>query len=130
MANLIQASNTYADTIAERSDNGIEEMKKDIVKLAECILQVEARLSALEDNNKNGKDTADTFKTSGHEEVSNDALHIVNDRIDAMADSVDILETRLGGIERRVRNIEKLLLKCYKRRKSKIQKAAADVESA
>jgi len=47
MANLIQASNTYADTIAERSDNGIEETKKDIVKLAECILQVEARLSAL-----------------------------------------------------------------------------------
>jgi len=130
MANLIQASNTYADTIAERSSDFIEEMKKDIVKLAECILQVEARLSALEDNNRNGKDTADTFKTSGPEEVSNDALHIVNDRIDAMADSVDILETRLGGIERRVRNIEKLLLKCYKRRKSKNQQAAADVESA
>eukprot|EP00984_Skeletonema_dohrnii_P026341 scaffold15687_cov207-Skeletonema_dohrnii-CCMP3373.AAC.3 len=132
MANLIQASNTYADTIAERSDNGIEEMKKDIVKLAESILQlqVEARLSALEDNNRNGKDTADTFKTSSPEEVNKEALHIVNDRIDAMADSVDILETRLGGIERRVRNIEKLLLKCYKRRKSKNQQAAADVESA
>eukprot|EP00985_Skeletonema_marinoi_P034295 scaffold43630_cov190-Skeletonema_marinoi.AAC.2 len=101
-------------------------MKKDIVKLAECILQVEARLSALEDNNRNGKDTADTFKTSGPEEVNKDALHIVNDRIDDMADSVDILETRLGGIERRVRNIEKLLLKSYKRRKN--QKAA--VESA
>ncbi|KAK1747661.1 hypothetical protein QTG54_001624 [Skeletonema marinoi] len=35
MANLIQASNTYADTIAERSSDFIEEMKKDIVKLAE-----------------------------------------------------------------------------------------------
>ena len=53
----------------------------------------------------------------------------MNDRVDAMADSVDILETCLGGIERRVRNIEKLLLKCYKRHKSKNQKAAA-VESA
>jgi Mg2+ and Co2+ transporter CorA len=117
MAELIEASNTYVDTIAERSDNTTEEMKKDVVMLAESILRVEARLSTLEDSNRKRKDTADTsFK---------DALREINDRIDTMADSVDILEKRLGGIEGRVLNIEQLLMRNNKRRKIQNETVAA-----
>ena len=122
MANLIQTSNAYADTIAKKSEDAAEEVKKEVTMLAETVRRVEERLSALEDGNQK-KDSTDTVQDSSQEEVLKDALQHVNNRIDVKAVCYKSLEARVGGIERSIRYIEQMLVKCYKRRK--VHKATA-----
>ena len=110
MAQMIQTSNEYVDTIAENSNDAIKELRKDVTNLAESIVRLDERLK---ENEKRKKDTAENEEWF---DVAHNILSNANDRLIALSISMAGTEKRLASVEGRVRRIEKLLVQ-YKRHK-------------
>jgi hypothetical protein len=119
---MIEALITHMDTIVQRSDATTAELKQDILRLAECIPQVENRLTSLATSlcggsNSKMEDTAAAAGAALKREVKDD--------VGRLSDNMVGLEYRLGNLEVSVRNIEQLLMRNAKKRKKEVTAKSA-----